>query len=119
MASITFDEGVNMIKQYERSVNKERFCDFLVTLWGKYPFKPLAIYMDNLSAHHSKVVKAKLEWLKIRPIFAGAYFSDGKENVFAIVKHEYKRNKLRMIANGIKFDVKSEIENAFKKPTLE
>ena len=39
---------------FPRSVNKEKFFTFVKQLRAKYPFRRMALYMDQLSVHTSK-----------------------------------------------------------------
>ena len=99
---ISVENGVELAMQFPRSINSERFCKFLVALRNKHPFKKLALFLDNLSCHHSKSVKRKYQELQIRPIFNAAYYPRGNpiEEVFSIVKREFKAQKLDRILNG-------------------
>ena len=112
--------GLDVVLQFERSVNKEKFCEFLVKLRAKYPFKKLAVFMDNLSVHKSNVVVAKMEELQILPIFNAAYYPDGNpiEFVFSIVKRHFKKQKLNELKNQIERSTESLIKDSFEKPTL-
>ncbi len=77
----------------------------------------MAIFLDNLSVHHSGEVKERLEELGIPAIFNAAYSCANNpiEHAFSVVKHYFKRERLRCIQQGLKEDPRKAIMNAFEK----
>jgi hypothetical protein len=56
IAAISLEKGVDLVAHYHKSVNVERFIDFLGKLRERYPNDKLALFMDQLSVHRSKPV---------------------------------------------------------------
>ena len=56
----------------------------------------IALFVDNLSVHRSRIIQERMEELSIPCIFNAAYSPNFNpiENVFALAKRNYK--KLRM-----------------------
>lgn len=88
LAGISMDKGVEFALTYEKSVNMDKFFNFLKYLRRKYPFDKIAIFMDRLSVHTSNKTKKKMAFHSIEPIYNSAYSPDFNpiENVFSIVK---------------------------------
>ena len=72
-AAISSQHGVLLWQDYGKSVNIEKFIDFLQRLSAKMKHQMFYLYFDNLAVHHSKVVRAEMQRLKITPIFSPAY----------------------------------------------
>ena len=85
MAAISEKYGVDLILNYERSVNSDKFVQFLTRLRQKYPFEKLALFMDRLMVHRSKKVTRKMEELKLQRILNASYSPDFNpiENMFS------------------------------------
>ena len=62
-----------MYKTYDRSVNIERYIEFLKLLRRKHGEGAIVLYMDSLSVHKSKVVMKMYEELNIYHILAPVY----------------------------------------------
>ena len=60
VASISFHSGVELVMNFDRSVNAKKFIKYLVKLRNIHPDKKLVIYMDRLSVHRSKIVLNKM-----------------------------------------------------------
>ena len=101
LAGISAEKGVEFAFTYEKSVNIEKFFNFLKRLRQKCPFEKIALFMDRLSVHTSKKAQKKMEFYGIEPIYNSAYSPDFNpiENVFSIVKRRIKLERLRLFAN--------------------
>ena len=88
MAGISSVKGVEFAYTYDKSVNVEKFFDFLKRLRQKCPFDRIALFMDRLSVHTSMKAQKKMASHGIEPIYNSAYSPDFNpiENVFSIVK---------------------------------
>ena len=61
--------GVDFVMLFEQSVNQVKFIEFLVKLRQKYPFRKMALFIDNLTAHKTKKVIAKYKELQFATVF--------------------------------------------------
>ena len=88
---------------FEKSVNQIKFKEFLLKLWQKYPFRKIAIVMDNLQVHKTKAVRKKMTELAIEQVWNVPYSPEFNaiEHVFSMVKRNYKRMKLHDYANEV------------------
>ncbi len=68
MAVISEKHGVDMIMNFEKSVNADKFVEFLTRLRQKYPFEKMALFMDRLMVHRSKKVTRKMVELKLEDL---------------------------------------------------
>ena len=75
IASIEVNSGVVLWKDYEKSVNVVKFISYLNHLVKAMKYKPFYLFLDNLSVHHNKLVKAEMSKLGIKPIYNAAYES--------------------------------------------
>ncbi len=102
MAAISEKYGVDLILNYERSVNSDKFVQFLTRLRQKYPFEKLALFMDRLMVHRSKKVTKKMEELKLQRILNASYSPDFNpiENMFSVFKGGIKKRRLQLLYQG-------------------
>ena len=77
---------------FDKSINAQKFKEFLVNLRHKYPFRKIAIVMDNLQVHKTKAVQKKMRELQLEVIWNVPYSPEYNaiEYVFAMVKKNYK-----------------------------
>ena len=95
------NKGVEFALTYEKSVNIEKFNDFLKYLRKRYPFDKMALFMDRLSVHTSNKAKKKMATYQIEPVYNSAYSPDYNpiEFVFSVVKKNIKSERLRIFTN--------------------
>ena len=62
-------------RTYFKSVNSEKYIEFLKELKKKHGKGPLVLYMDNLMVHKSKNTMKVYEELGITPIWSPIYLS--------------------------------------------
>ena len=72
---MTEEGGLNFCKIYEQAVDAEGFVVFLQKLRNKHGKKPLAIFLDQLPVHRSRIVKEWWTKLNISPVWnVGKFF---------------------------------------------
>ena len=76
----------------------------------------MGMYLDNLSFHHSKDTQKLLGTLKIPYVYNPSYTPAANpiEECFAIVKQQYKKERLNKIMNNTRYDNKDMIKKAFR-----
>jgi transposase len=76
-----------------KSIRGDSFIAFVENLLLVHDPAKLALFMDNCSVHHSKIVTKFLRDLSITAIFNVPYSPEYNpiERVWAIVKNQYKR----------------------------
>ena len=63
LAGISKERGIEYYKIFKRSVNKEKFAEYLTNLQAVNGNDNVAIYMDNLRVHTCDETKAKMREL--------------------------------------------------------
>lgn len=121
IAGISETKGVDIVQCFDRSVNTDKFEDFLQMLRWKYPFDRIALFMDRLSVHTCRRTKDKLRHLGIEPILNASYSPEFNpiESVFAIVKNQIKKERLRKFFQKKEEDLEEMTRTEFKKITVE
>jgi transposase len=116
VTGVSVSEGVELSHSHLRSVTAANFVDFLECLSLSQGGRPFAIFMDNMRAHHSKLVKRAYERLNILPIFSLPYSPqfNGIESVFSMVKATYKRLLLKAIIGSERICPKAFIGKAIQ-----
>ena len=120
IAAISYGRGLELVQIENGSINKPKFKVFLEELRRKHWADDVAVFLDNLSVHHSAEVKERLEELGIPAIFNAAYSCANNpiEHAFSVVKHYFKRERLRCIQQGLREDPRKAIMKAFEKLNL-
>jgi transposase len=115
IASVSRDAGVDLIMNFGKSVNKEKFKVYLEELRSRYFFDDICIVMDNLRVHNCNDVMERLDELGIEYIFTPAYSPDFNpiESVFSIFKNKFKRMRINSIVNGRAINYEAEIHRIF------
>lgn len=121
VAAISASRGVELVSQFDHSVDKYKFESCLVQLRERNPNKKICVFLDNLAVHKSKVVTDRAAKLQIPMIFNCPYFPEGNpiELVFAQSKREYKKSKLQKIVMNKKLYQKVLIKNSFSNASKE
>ena len=75
--------------------------------------------MDNLSVHRSRSTLSVMKEQQFEVIFNPPYspFANPIEECFSVVKHDYKKQKLKKVIHGSEDSNEDLIEKAFKKIT--
>ena len=76
LSGISREKGQEFYMLFEKSVNVEKFKEYLVKLREKNGNDKICIFMDNLTAHTSNKSKDKMRELGFRWIFNVAYSPD-------------------------------------------
>ncbi len=69
VAGVSIDCGLDAYLMAPKSINSQKFIEFLEILQQSNPGKKLAIFADNCRVHHSKAVKKYTEQQDIFMIF--------------------------------------------------
>ena len=93
---VCMDKGMSYYELFPRSVNKERFWEFLKHLKSKHGHGKLILYLDNLSCHKNVETRKLYHKLDIVPVFAPVYSPELNpiEYVFAMLKKHVKQMRL-------------------------
>ena len=59
--AISEEKGIEYSEVFEKSVNKEKFTEYVLDLRRFNQFDRIAVFLDNMSVHKSNVVKDKLQ----------------------------------------------------------
>ena len=91
--SISEEDGLEHFKIYDRSVDTEKFMEYLDELHKKNKQDSIALFADNLSVHKSLLVREKLDELGIKMVFNVPYQPDYNpaESCLSKIKNYYKR----------------------------
>ena len=63
LMGISAEEGVEQWKIFARSVNADKFCQYLQMVRDAHPEQKVCLFMDNLRVHTCKKAKKKMEEL--------------------------------------------------------
>ncbi len=115
VAVISEKHGVDMIMNFEKSVNADKFVEFLTRLRQKYPFEKLALFMDRLMVHRSKKVTRKMMELKLPRILNASYSPNFNpiETIFSVFKGGIKKKRLQLLYQGEQEDLDIIIKQQF------
>ncbi len=96
VAGISVDKGLETFHIQPRSINSQSFISFLQSLLEINTDQPLAIFLDNCTVHHSKLVTSFVKENDIPLIFNVPYSPQYNpiEHYWGLVKNAYKREKL-------------------------
>ena len=109
--------GLDLCMIWPKSVDGHRFRTFLRRLRAKYPFRRMCVYLDNLGFHKSNATKKVYQEQRLEHIFNPPYspFANPIEECFSVVKHDFKKAKLRRITQATKETDEDLIESALQK----
>lgn len=99
--AVSEENGLEYNQLFNKSVNTEKFIQYLVNLRNANLYQRIAIFMDNLSVHKTLLVRAKMMELQISALFNVPYQPDYNpcESCNSKIKNYYKRTKLNKLAN--------------------
>ena len=105
-----------MLCNYDKSVDREKFKDFLKKLRQMNPFRKLAIFCDRLAVHRSKDVKDMAKKLGIIMILNASYSPNFNpiEGVIGLGKNKIKHQRWQNIQDDKWTDENEMISKAFK-----
>ena len=101
---------------FERSVNKEKFKEYLDGIKAANPDTKICLYMDNLSVHSSEQSKQLMRNHGFRWIFNPAYQPDYNpiELSFSMVKRNFRALRARKMIGLIQDSHEAMKKQAFK-----
>ena len=89
---------------FKRSVDTDKFIQFLVALVKKIDGRPVSLLMDQLSVHRSNRVKTWLNEKELDFLYNACYYPDGNgiEYIFSKVKGAFRKFRIKAIVNDEK-----------------
>ena len=119
IATISEEEGVEQTSSFNSAVTSTDFIKYLKELRKRHDNQPLAILMDQLQVHKSRIVKPWYDTLDIRCILNVGYSFEFNpiEAVFSKVKALFKRTRLNCLVNKTDFYTDKAIRAAFAQIT--
>ena len=101
--------------QFERSVNIEKFKEFIDLLHKRLGKKKVYLFMDNLNGHRSKKTIEHMHARNMYPIFNVAYSPEFNpiELLFSQVKQVYRKINTRAIVNAQSLRTSQWIDESF------
>jgi DDE superfamily endonuclease len=93
IAAVSVDRGVDHFRVHPRSVRTNEFVSFIEDLAAKQGGHKLAVFMDNMRVHRSKIAMETMSKLGIEAVYNVPYSPqfNGIEAVFSMAKACYKR----------------------------
>ena len=112
--AINFNTGVECYQIYEKSVNLEKFHQYLSDLRNRTLDRKICVFMDNLSVHRSKKTLQLMDTLGLRYIFNAPYSPDYNpiEFVFSMLKSKYKKLRISSLVNGPRMTIRRMIDDS-------
>ena len=106
VAAVSREVGLVAWHICDRSINSETFIEFIGKVALATPCQNAVLFLDNCRVHHSKKVKGHLKDVDLTTIFNVPYSPQYNpiERVWAMVKMQYKKMKLRALQGGVKID---------------
>ena len=119
-AAFSMEHGLLALRQYPKSLNIDKFHDYLKLVRKRLRKRKCYMFFDNLSVHRSKKTIENMRKLNIVPIFNVAYAPqyNPAELCYAFVKREYKNLNTNAIANWQPLKTKEWIDHSFEKLQL-
>ena len=96
VGAITLDKGVVHYELFKRSVDGEKFMEFLHGFKRAHGRPPCYLYMDNLKVHKTNDVKALMEKYKITPVYSPIYSPDYNPIEYCFSKLKCIVKKMRL-----------------------
>ena len=111
IASISRQRGIELYRMFYYSITVPKFLVFLEDLRSQRWADDVAIFVDQLSVHRSRIVKERCEEMSIPIVFNSAYSPNFMpiENIFAQVKSNFRMSRLHNIAYNKPDNVKKQI----------
>ena len=115
LAAVSASHGVELVKQYPKSVDKYKFEEFLQLLRAKIGDRRVVLVLDNLSVHSCAFTKHRMALHGFKWAYTPIYHPDSNpiESCFAIFKRQLKKLKLRNVLNDEKVRIDELIDRSF------
>ena len=112
LAGISKEKGLEHFMVFEKSVNKEKFKEYLDGMRAANPEAKICLFMDNLSVHTSERSKEVMRDHGFRFIYNVAYQPDYNpiESVFSMVKRNFRALRAKKMVGLIQDSHKSMVE---------
>ena len=106
---------------FKKSVDIPKFKEYIEGLRADNKDKKIAIFMDNLSVHHSRKTKEALAELEIPYVFNVAYSPELNpiELVFSQIKRHFYNERSTALVKGKKPDIVKLIKRAVENLEIE
>ena len=116
LSGISREKGQELFMLFPKSVNNEKFQEYLERLRAENGDAKIALFMDNLSCHKSPESMKAMRRLKYRWIFNVAYSPDWNpiESTFSKVKHRFRCLRGQVITGALHCSYEGIINKAFK-----
>ena len=103
VAAISASNGVELVKQYDKSVDKFKFEEFLKELRSRIGDRKVVLVLDNLNVHTCPYTQHRMSLHEFKWAYTPIYYPDANpiETVFAMVKRKYRKFKLRNIVDNL------------------
>ena len=115
LAGISKQKGMELVMQFDKSVNTDKFIQYIQKLRFAHPFDQIALFMDRLSVHTCRRSRDQMAFLGFEVILNAVYSPEYNpiETVFSIVKGNIKKQRLRQFMRKEDEDLKSISEKEF------
>ena len=112
LAGVSKEKGIEHFRIFEKSVNKEKFQEYVDGLRAANPDDKICIFMDNLSSHTSEKSKERMKQLGFRWIFNVPYSPDfnAVEFCFSMVKRNFRQLRAKKFVGIIQDSHEAMIE---------
>ena len=109
LAGISKEKGMELVMQFDKSVNTDKFIEYLQRIRFLNPFDRIALFMDRLSVHTCKRSKEKMRFLGIRQILNASYSPEFNpiETIFSVIKRNIKKERLKLVMKEEEEDLKA------------
>jgi len=114
LAAVSREGGLEASMIFSKSVNSVRFIEFLEMVHKLHDNMKVAIFMDNLSVHRSRLVRDRMKELDIKAVFNVPYSPQYNpiELVFGLIKRTFKKLRLSRVAQEKSFNFRRGIEES-------
>ena len=112
LGGVSQERGVDLMMQFDKSVNIEKFKVWLDELRARHFFDDICLVMDNLRVHHSNAAIERINELGFEYIFTPPYSPDANpiEMVFSIFKGQLKKERIKGIIQNRQVQIPQLIE---------
>ena len=109
MAGISKEKGVELEMQFDKSVNTDKFIEYLQRIRFLNPFDRITLFIDRLSVYTGKRSKEKMRFLGIRQILNASYSPEFNpiETIFSVIKINIKKERLKLVMKEVEEDLKA------------
>ena len=100
---------MELVMQFDKSVNTDKFIEYLQRIRFLNPFDRIALFMDRLSVHTCKQSKEKMRFLGIRQILNASNSPKFNpiETIFSVIKRNIKKERLKLVMKEEEEDLKA------------